>query len=299
MSEPIFVKEISTTYTNNIPDVRNVTEEIVLSKSVKDIIIKVKTTCSTGTTAPTYNTRISEKSRVCSLFSLKINRRSKTDTKIEIEGKELPLIHSILNKDSFYSDNMPTSESVSSADYYGSFSISNINIPVRKNKIYIDVNFKDVSDIVSSGDLDVSSVSVSIYFVYYENEKDFNPLSYDIISILDVDLTANVYYENWKLPEDNYLIAMVVDGYNNNAITFTDNEAVVLQNFNETILSSDYFAHIIQSQRVFNSLIDKTDYENVYGISFQNLLYLNSTTKLKIKSSANLTMDLILMILEK
>lgn len=58
------VKTVSTAYTSNVPNTRNLKDKIPLLGDLKRVQLTIKVTFSTGVAAPTYNVKTPEKARV-------------------------------------------------------------------------------------------------------------------------------------------------------------------------------------------------------------------------------------------
>jgi hypothetical protein len=294
---PLFrtVKTITVPYTTaNVPDTITTKTGIALSRDLKRVQVTLKVNFEQGVAAGVFVTDCPEKARIFHLIkTLKFKMSSGHAEFFEFKGQHLPLVHSIFNKEAWFSDTLPTGAGVGAADYYASSIINNVGLPKANEKLWLEVTLRNcatVGEMFSAvNNADINSLEITIAFEYLNAGESVIGLETNMVDHQSITTAL----EDWdSITQKRIWLATIIDGYDNNAVTINQVK-IEHEGISVFELDNGYYGYLSKNVEVFNSQILHADFENCLGIINEEPFRINHTTVAQLKSSSAKNFDII------
>jgi len=288
------VKTITVPYTvANVPDKITTKTEVALSRDLKRVQISIKANITQGAAAGVPVTDVPEKAQIFNLIkTVKFKMSSGHAEFFEFKGQHLPLIHSIFNKEAWYSDTFPTA-TAGAADYYASSIVNNVGLPKANEHLWLEITLRNgatVGEVWGTvNDGDINSVEITIAFEYLNKGESVLGLETNMVDHQSIGTAL----EDWdSITQKRIWIATIIDGYDNNAVTINQ---VKIEHEGVSVFELDngYYGYLSKNVEVFNSQILHADFENCMGIINEEPFRVNHTTVAQLKSSATKNFDIL------
>ncbi len=286
------VKTVSTAYTANVPNTRNLKDKIPLLGDLRRVQLTIKLTCSTGATAPTYALDLAEKERLIGCIrNIKYLMSSGSEEFIFTRGRHLFAMHALLNTEKFYVDTMPTGISTASADYRAIALQNKMHLDSHNEYLYFDFELADITEIVTAGILTVTNIEVVIGFEYYNKRSEFaQDFGIETNKVDQYSVVTGGLREISGLTLGRLWLGTFIDAFSNSTINL---DKIKVSDNGVTIIEASYYEYLSKHLEITKGLMELVDFENQLWYVPESPIRIDNTTKLEVQESSTRNTDFI------
>lgn len=276
MSEVTGGETVSVNYTSGVPDTPKTNDEFKIEDDVNEILFYVAIDYDTdGSTAPTAPASYPAQDRMLGLID-QIRLLDAGKEFFSMEGRNLRMLSSLLYEDDeYFIEILQIVTSVS-----GDVKRANLPIPVRVpgsiGEIQYEVKLEsDDSGLSANDKYVVNSVDFGFIPQYGGYNERFQIVHFDktISGLNDINV-------NKELGQLNYLI---LNGYN----TTPNLSDIIVKDKKVDVFRADYYEAIGKFRQYTHGVVDSATYPNVIILKFDEMLDVDDSTILKIKTSTS------------